>query len=229
MTSRYATYTDVANELGGVTINASSVPSSSTVDGWLEDAEAEIDMLSGQVYTSTAISSSDWEYHSYDGSGVIRLDKWPVVSVQLAQYEENGVGGTTESWVTMTESYDADGCFVLYKDVGALKLHGNTVNQMPRAGHRNIRVAYTYGHTTVPRNVKQLAVKMAARRYVQSAANESSTTGGGAISVGAISISDPSNYVTNHLSSLNKDIADLQARLVGTLRVVNFDARLYNG
>lgn len=229
MTARYATYTDVAAELGGVTITAASTPSSSTVDGWLSDSEAEIELLSGQVYATTAISSSDWEYHSYDGSGVIRLNKWPVQSVQLIQYEENGIGADTESWETMTEGYTGSGSFILYKDVGAIKLHGNTVSQTPVPGHQNVRVAYTHGHTSVPRTVKQLATKMAARRYIQSVANESSTTGGGAISVGAISISDPTNYVTTYLSSINKDISDLQAKLVGTLRVVNYDARLYNG
>ncbi len=224
----YATPSDVSAELGGYSLTSATTPTSTVVEGWIADAEDEVELLTGQVYSTTAIASTAWEYHDYDGSGVIKLDNYPVQSVTLLQYEENGEGATTESWVTLVgPGRTATDNFQLYTDLGVLKLTPNSTGNSPLIGHKNIRVAYVHGHTSVPRNVKQLVTLLAAKRLIMSVANNSGTTGGGSISVGAISISDPTNYVYNHMTRINEEIKRLQESVVGRLRVVNYDARLY--
>lgn len=224
----YTTFTDVASELGGVTLNASSTPTSTVVDGWIQDAEREVEVLTGQVFSTMSVSSTTWEYHDYDGTGVIRLDNFPVQSIELLQYEEKGLGSNeAASWVTLLEGRSADENFVLYGDVGAIRLYPNSTSNNPRKGRKNIRVAYTYGYTSVPREIKSLVTKMAAKRYIGSVANESSTTGGGAISVGAISISDPTNYVMGRLTQIDSDIDRMMEKVVGRFRVTNYDVNLY--
>lgn len=224
----YATVADVSAELGGLSITGATTITSTMVDGWISDAEDEVELLSGQIYSTTSIPSTEWEYHDHDGGSVIRLDNWPVQSVQLIQYEENGVGATAESWVTLTgPGRTSTDDFMLYGDVGALKLVRGSTGHWPPAGAQNVRVAYTYGHTSVPRNVKELVVKMAAKRYIQAIANKSGGTQGGSISIGAISISDPSNYVINRLQQIDSDIKRLREEVVGKFRVVNYDLRLY--
>lgn len=224
----YAVYTDVAAELGGVTITASSTPSSSTVDGWIQDAEREVEVMTGMVYATTSISSTVWEYHDYDGSGAMKLNNYPVQTIDLIQWERNGQGSDTADWVTLAgPGKTGSSVFELYKDVGAVRFHPNSTGYFPSKGVQNVRVAYTYGHTSVPREIKELVVKLASQRYISSVANNTGTTGGGAISVGAISISDPNTYVHNHLRRIDEDIDRLMSKVVGGLKVVNYELGLY--
>jgi hypothetical protein len=223
----YATYSDVSSELGGISITGATTITSTMVDSWIADAEDEVELLSGQIYSTTAIASTVWEYHDYDGSGVIRLDKYPVQSVQLIQYEANGFGATAESWVTLEEGrLDVDN-YTLYGAVGAIRLHPNSTGNAPTIGNQNIRVAYTYGHTSVPRNVKELVTKMSAKRYIEAVANKNGAKSSKSVSIGAINIDDPGNYVLNRLTQINADIERLQKQVVGKFRVVNYDLRLY--
>jgi hypothetical protein len=202
----YATIDDVSAELGGVSITAATAITSTMVNGWLDDAEDEVEVLSGQVYSSTAITSDAPELHDYDCSRVIMLDHYPVLSVQSLTI--NGVAVTD---------------YTLYKANGALLL----TSYKGVSGHQNVSVQYTHGHTSVPNLVKQLTSKIAARRYIQAVANKNAAKSSKAVSIGAINISDPSNYTQGRLSALNADIDRLQRELVGKFRVVNYDSKLY--
>jgi hypothetical protein len=225
--ANYATYADVSAELGAVSITAATTITSAMVDGWISDAELDVELLTGQVYTSTSITSSAYEYHSYDGTRVVKLDKYPVISITSLEYEENGHSSTTESWVSLFEGRGSDKNFLLFKDVGAIKLHPNTTSNWPTVGDKNLRVAYVYGHTSVPRNIKEYVVKVAAKRYILAVANKNASKSSKSMGVGAININDPNNYVFNHLGRLNAEIEALTERL-GKLRVVNYDLRLYD-
>lgn len=223
----YTTYTDVAAELGGVTITGASTPSSTTVVDWIAQADDEINARTGRVWESTTVPSTSYEYHDYDGGGIIRLKNKPVISIQSAEYNENPLG-EDESWVALVEGKTATGNYVLYKDEGLLLLHANSTGNIPPAGIQNIRLTYTYGYSTVPARIKRLSTLLAAKRYIQSVANKTGSEEGGSVSVGTISVSDPNNYVHEHLKRITAETKDLFSEVANTFKPYLYDIRAYD-
>jgi hypothetical protein len=223
----YTTYTDVAAELGGVTISAGSTPTSTTVEGWIAEGDDEINARTGRVWSSTTVTTASYEYHDYDGGGIIRLHNKPVISVQSVGYNEYPLG-ETESWVALVEGKDADSNYVLYKDEGLLYLHSNSTGNTPSAGIQNVRITYTYGYSSVPARIKRLSTLLAAKRYIQSVANKTGSEEGGSVSVGTISVSDPNNYVHEHLRGVNREIDTLFKEVANKFRPYLYDIRAYD-
>jgi hypothetical protein len=223
----YCSVDDVAAELGGVSLTASTTPTSTTVSGWIDDAEAEIDLLAGTIFTTSAITTSAYEYSDYDGSGVIKFENYPLISVESIEYEENGLGNASESWVALTEGRTSTGNYIVYPELGVAKLHANSTGNNPTVGYRNIRTTYTYGRATVPNTVKHLCAKMAAKRYLDSVASKTGTSEGGSITIGAISINDPTNYAITRVKALNDEIDMLQKKVVGDFKTHTYNTRLF--
>ena len=222
--SLYTNTSDVASELGGVTIDNSSTPSATVVLSWIADASKEIEELTGRVWASTTVSSaSGYEYHDYDGSGRVRFKNVPVISVQGVEYEENGVGSATSSWVALTEGRTFSQHYIVYKDEGLVVFHSNTDGYLPTKGQQNVRITYTYGYIVTPRHIKRLCTLMVAKRYISTVAHKTASSEGGSVSVGSISVSDPNNYVDNHLSGINKEL-EMLLREVAT----RFKTRIYD-
>lgn len=222
----YTSTANVAAELGGVTIDGSSTPTSTTVDSWIADAKAEIDERSGMTFESTAITSSDYEYHDYDGSGYIFTKNFPIISVESVEFETGGIGGTAETWVAYTEGRTVNDEFVVYKDLGAIKFHTSDTRSMPLAGFQNARLEYTYGYSSVPANVGRLATLLVAKRYLTTVASKTASEEGGSVTVGTISVSDPTNYANARLKQYDEEIKQLFADLIGTLKVRHYKERL---
>lgn len=214
----YTTLAKVCAELGiaSSTITASSVPSTSDIDAWIGEAKAEIDLYSGRVWESTAISSSAPEYYDYDGSGSLLLFNRPVISVEKLEIETMGVGATSSSWTTLTEGRTSSASFELYKDEGIVRFHPSTESR-PLFGSRNVRVAYTHGKSTTPLIITRLATMIVAERYITTFANASAGSQGGSITVGPISISDPGSFSINRLNNIRSEKERL-FKLVGTTK-----------
>ena len=219
----YTTQAKVLAELGvaSSTVTGSSVPSSSDITTWISEAESEIDRVSGRVWESTAITSTDYEYHDYDGSGYIFLKNVPVISIQSIEYETKGVGVVTSAnavWSSLTEGRGTDAHYLLYKDTGVVDFHKNNDNKHPKAGQQNIRVTYTHGQSTVPTYITRLATLIVAERYMKSFVNASTSREGGSVSVGTISVSDPTNFSINRMMGLQSEKNSLMKSLAGTTK-----------
>jgi len=201
----YTTISEISAELGGFSLTASSVPTSTQVESWISDAEKEVNEVTGRVWESTTITSSAYEYADYHGNGRIILQNAPVISVESVEYDSDGIGAASTAWSTITEGrLDTNG-FVLYKEEGLLNLHSSTGKQVP-TGLQNVRITYTYGYSTVPLHIKRITTLIVAKRLILSVANKAGSEEGGSISVGTISVDDPNNYVSNHLSRVSEEL-----------------------
>lgn len=213
----YTTQALVAGEVGvdNTTITAASIPSTTDISNWISEAKAEIDWWTGKVWESTSISSTTWEYYDYNGSsnGTLILNNKPVLSVEVVQTEVNGVGATASSWVTLTNGRTNADNFELSLNEGLLRFHQSTNGYKPMPGSRSIRVAYTYGYSTVPLLVQRLATLIVAERYIKALANQVSTQTGLTITVGAVKVTDPGLFSLGRLRDIKEEKVRLYAQL----------------
>ena len=216
--AQYTSVENVSNELNGLTIDSSSTPSSSVVSGWIDEAAAEIEMTTGMLWTSATASS---ETHDYDGSGILRLYNHPVISVSEVLADSTGVNATATGWYSLSEGRLSTQDFLLYKDEGELVFHGI---QKPQAGYQNIMVSYIYGFATVPTKITRIATLLTARRVIETIQSASATNEGGTVSVGTISVSDPSTFGNSRLSQIDNELKSLYNEL-GTLKTYRIDRR----
>jgi len=224
----YTTVAEVSAELGGVTLDASSTPTSTVVDGWIADIDSEINQLTNRVWESTTVTSSDYEYYDYGGNGRVITVHAPIISVESVEFDTEGLGAASTAWSSLTEGRtDAEG-FIVYKEEGLLQLH-STEGSSVKYGLQNVRLTYTHGYATTPLHIKRLSTLMTAQRYISSVASNTASEGGGSVSVGTISVSDPNNYVHNHLSSINAEIKEiLKSGIVPTARTYEFNNNIYD-
>lgn len=225
--SQYTDINAVAEELGGVTIDNASTPSSDFVSDWITEASDEIEQLTGKVWCEKAVSSTVWEYHDYDGSGTVRLNNAPVISIDKIQFEDDGLGASSTTWTDLTEGRTDSAEFVLYGGEGYIKFHPNSTGNTPISGFKNIRVAYTYGYKFTPHRIKRLCTLMVAKRFIQSIANKSGSEEGGSVTVGPISVSDPTNYIHTLRDSIHKEIEYLMEKVVASTKVHIYNSDLF--
>ena len=214
----YTTAVKVSEELNGYTLNSTTTPTSSTVDGWIAETDAEINLRRGTVWSSTTASS---EIHDYDGGGVLRTYNVPIISVTEVLAESNGINAQTAGWQTLNEGRLINQDFIVYGDQGEIHFHGT---QLPLAGYQNMCVSYTYGRTTTPSDITHLATLMAARRVIHTIVSGSATTEGGTVSVGTISVGDPTDFGNKRLKQLDEDI-DYLFRKIGQMKTYRIDKR----
>ena len=205
----YTTVDLVSAELKGLSITSSTTPSTSTVTNWITDAEAEIDLRTGQSWTSTLYTD---EVFDYAGNNYIKFPYSPVVSVTSLAYEENGLGADSESWVSLTEGRTND--YIVYTESGEAELIDTSIP----SGSQNIKATFIAGYSSVPTKVQRLATLMVAKRVIDATLNSSSQEEGGSVTVGNISISDPTNFSVSQVKNTKQEIDDLFSYL-GTSRV----------
>lgn len=224
----YTNIADVAAELGGVTINGSSTPTASQVQSWIEDATKEVEEITGRVWASTSVTSDSYEYIDYDGSGRMRLKKTPIISVDSVEYDSEGLGAASTTWSTLTEGRTTSEDFIVYPEEGLIVLHASSTSRQLSSGKRNVRVTYTHGYNIVPRHIKRLTTLMVARRYIATVANKTGSDEGGSVSVGTISVSDPNNYVHNHLRQVQSDLDYYLEKVATQFKSHIYDIEVYD-
>lgn len=205
----YTTLELVSAELNGLTINSTTIPSSTSVSSWIEQAEAQIELQTGKVWESTVETSAIYDA---DGSEFFRFPHAPVISISTLEYEENGMGASSESWVSLTEGRTK--AFILFVMDGEVQFTGRSAK--PPKGYKNLRVTYTYGYSTTPVYIQRLATLMVASRVVETVINESAQQGGGSVTVGNISITDPTTFSVSHLRSVKDEIKDIYGSIGDT-------------
>lgn len=205
MVFEYCTVGDVSNELNGLTIDGSSNPSSTTVEGWIRQASVKVNDKTKKVWSST-----DFDINiDYDGKRDINIQQFPLLTITSLQYNKASLGQTPD-WVTMVEDTD----FVIYDKEGVISL----INTIIPAGRLRLKIVGTYGYATTPQNIVELTALIVAHRLIGTVLNESGTAEGGAIQVDVISIDDPSMFgksnqerINNNISNLIKDIGVLKS------------------
>lgn len=210
---QYCEVEDVGNELNGLTIDNSSIPSSTTVTSWIQQESDIIERETGRIWGSVTFTD---EYLDYDGSGYLRLNNAPIISVTSLQYD-NG----NDVWNTLTEGRYND--FIIYKDEGEIKLLNNNV----KAGFQQIKITYIAGYDPVNATVKNIVAKKTALRTIGTIINNQSSEEGGSISVDVISISDPSTFSLQRVTSL-KDEINQMINSLGRFKTFRYNRRWLN-
>lgn len=180
------------------TFSSSTIPTLDTVTTWIEEASREIEVRTGNLFSSTLNSST---YVDYDGDCIFRLPQSPVIAINELRYNNSPLGETS-SWITLEEGYDKD--FITYLDEAEVEFIV-PYNQ----GKKKICITYSSGFTTVPLDIQRLCTLLVAKRVIMSLSNSQSNTEGGDIQVGTIRVSDPSTYSVTYLKSMNQEINDL--------------------
>ena len=208
--SNYITVEQVSEELNSLVIDSSSTPSSATVSSWIEQESDLLERETNKIWGSATITD---EILDYDGSGVIRTNYSPIVSITSVYYDN---GTTSENWVELTEGKYND--FLTYNTEGELVLTSNNISK----GKQKIKITYVAGYETVNPTVQKIVAKRVAQRTISTILNEQGSSQGGSISVGAISISDPTTFSVNNYQRLDKDI-DMLISSLGSFKVYRYN------
>ena len=203
-------YTDinkVSAQLGGITISSSSTPSSSDFLTWIDEADSEINLRTGNLYSSTLVSSEEYDWDN-DGDYILRLDNtFSTVSELLYSSE---AAGSTPVWVSKTENVD----FYTYGDNGEIEFIPSQFK--PISGKRRFMVSYVKGSSSVPGYIQRLSTLMVAQRAVQTQVqNQAYANSGGDIQVGIIKIGSPSAFSMNNYNAMGREIDDIFNKIVG--------------
>lgn len=209
----YCTADDVSNELNGYVIDGSSTPSQTTVEEWITQ-ESDLLAHTTKIYWSSELITS--EYLDYDGSGFIRLKNAPIISISLFEHETNGLAASTENWVSLTEGRTND--YITFNKEGEIQFIGN--NQ-PSYGIQSIRTTYNAGVTPTPTFVTKYIAKKVAQNVIGAVLNSSGTKQGGSITVGAISIADPTTFSIDNVNRLGSEIEELNKQ-IGKFKVYRY-------
>lgn len=154
----YTTETLIEQELGEQ-FDANSTPNSTAITQWINEAQAEIDLITGTSFTTNTATD---EYHDFPENGSVFMTKnRPVVSVTSMAFNENGLGYAA-NWVSLTEGYQND--YLLYKDTGRILIHSRS-HTIP-SGNQNIKITYVWGRSAVPATIQKLATLMVVERIL---------------------------------------------------------------
>jgi hypothetical protein len=194
MVNEYTTASYVEAELrADAVFSSSTTPTLAQVTTWIQEASREIELRGGDVYSSVLVSSAVYDY---DGNGIFRFPKKPVLSSPAPVLIYNG------------DAIDSSK-YYFYPDEGEVEFSGT----YPTSGKQNIIATYGYGYTSTPLEIQRLATLMVAKRCISTMANSQSNTEGGSVQVGTISVSDPSSYSLTYIKNLNQEINDLFSQL----------------
>lgn len=218
MVYAYTTHELVQAELQSATAFATStLPTYDDVDEWIAEESAYINSLANTVFGSTLYSS---EMIDYDGEEWLVLENSPIISVTSVYYNNNPLGSSLgSSWTLKT----ADTDYAVYKDRGMIRILNNNWN--PSTGAKRINVTYSAGYADVPREVRKLCTKLVAERVLNTLIQKNvyERADGGSVSVGSVSIVEPSAYGVNSYKQLKADIETLKKDIVdGGARVYRF-------
>jgi len=216
MTRKYTDLTKVSAELNGLSIVSSTIPSSTSVDLWIEEASAEIESKTNRVFSSVSFD----EYIDYKGGDEIRISYTPILSLSSVSYDDQGLGNAA-NWTLLTEGQAND--YIYYDKEGVIKLIEHDIPN----GFKNVRVQGYYGTSSTPLDVQKLATLLVAKRVIGTIVQGQSTDEGGEITVDVITIKDPSTFSLSNLNRINTEIDNLYSNLSGG-KFKNYRFRRYS-
>lgn len=187
----------------------STTPSLGDVEEWIAEESAYINNLANQIFGSTTYSS---EFIDYDGEQDIVLENSPVISVGSVKYNEYPLGSSLgSSWTTKTEGTD----YTVYKDRGVIRIIFD--NFTPDPGPKRFCIdSYVAGYEVIPYEVRKLCTKLVAERVLSTliAKNINERNDGGTVSIGSVSITEPSAYGVGSFRKLKEDIERLKEEVI---------------
>lgn len=210
MVFEYCTLAQVAAELNGSSTEASDA----TITEWIQQESESINDKTKKTWASDTFDI----YLDYDGKNDIRIPLFPVLTITSFTYNDASLWQTPD-WKSLTEGYDED--FLLYSKEGILSLNGY---QIIPTGNKRLHITGTYGYSETPLNIVKLCAKKVALRAIGGVLNGQGTSQGGSISIGSISISDPTTFSTQNISRLDNEINSMYPE-IGTFKSYRLSRR----
>ena len=194
--------------LSSGSLSSSSVPTSTIVSSWLEEADSLINDKTGNVYASTAETSVEFDWEGNDN--ILRVDPFSAVT---SLWYSSEAKGETPDWTLKTVNED----YFIHGEQGEIEINYNKF--LPIKGKRRFMLSYTTGQATVPAKVRTIATKITANRIVSATvANQASEQSGGSVQVGTIKIEDPTAFSVSAYKSRALEVKDFFLNDLGTFK-----------
>lgn len=197
-------YTSEANVEAylGETFDSTTTPSSTEIAKFIEWADNQIDMFTGTKFEPTTVTD---EIIDSNGQSWFRLPKRPIISVESFYVDKAGLGSSNSpDWEARTEGRTSSDDFVVYKDEGYLYFF----NDVPSAGKANCKVSYTYGYSTVPKEVEYLSTLLVVREILKARLADNAYSSQDDITLGPIRISKSGSKSSIGVQELNEQIEE---------------------
>jgi hypothetical protein len=219
----YTTLALVEAELRSDPFTSATSPSKSQVETWISEASAQIDVATGELFSTTVVSS---QYVDYDGSGILMMPEFPLVSVSEIRYNQNKYNNSTTDWLTLTEGRGQH--FLVYEDYGEIEFIGGNDNAtpiFPKEGKQRLCISYTHGRSSTPLEIQRWATLEVAKRVIGTLVSSQSNTEGGEVTVGPITVKDPSSFSIGQVRSMNDEIDRIKMDAGQQFRTYRIDRR----
>ena len=187
MTVTYTTSDKVAEYLQRTDFSASTIPSNTVVETYINRAESEIERVTGTAYRAVTVTD---EIHRLRHKSrrhrplrppFVQLDFRPVRTfVSGTDYMYVWNGSEDIEWISTKTEGRASDYWVDYQEGTVNLMRGYPVVNW----EDNVKFTYRYGHSSVPGWVEELATMMAALKVLQTDSGVTiSNEGGGSDSV----------------------------------------------
>jgi len=179
---------------------ASTTPTKSEVEQWIEEASDEVRDVADTEFGSETVT--DELYHYY-GTNKLAPRNTPLQSVSEVEYNQGDIKDT--DWTTLTED---DEYTVLPNRSQIYFLQ----SFYPKEGLKKFRLDYTYGRSSVPAKIQKLVTKMVALRVLDSllASDVENENAGSDVQVGSIQVKKPADYGVVNYKQLKEQIQQLR-------------------
>lgn len=130
------------------------------------ETNSKFDNNSGSYYSPSVMEGGESpEYHDvrHPAQDDYFTKFIPINSVTTFEKNNNGQGQTPD-WETLTES---DNNITIDNATGRIKIIDS--GEFPEVGARHVRIIYTFGRSSTPQDIKELAIMMTGRKMVQAA------------------------------------------------------------
>ena len=202
---------------------ASTIPSITDVNNWIEQNSRIIDAWSNNHFGVETVTD---EYLDYDGRDVFSLPFQNVLEITSLQYNKSGRGEEPE-WVTLEDGLDKN--YLFYDDLGEVEIlvpagRNAVFKGKLSPGSKRLKISYTRGFSEVPKQVERLATLMTAKNVLGASVNARS--GKSNIRVGQIMVSSPDRFSVQYVQSLNQEIESLKNQIGEGFKTFRF-TRVY--
>ena len=196
--AQYTTPELVAAELRSETFTELTEPTLATVENWILEESAKVEVIAGEIFEATDyVESID-----YVGDQYIQPSHFPIITLTSLEYDRANEH-SAEDWTTLVTGKGND--YITYLEDGEIYLSSSSY--IP--GHNKFKITYRAGYETTPLNVQRLTTLMIGKRVISSLINAQTNQEGGEIQIGPIRVKDPSNFSINYINNINQEIKDL--------------------
>lgn len=209
MTFRYIAVADIQDALELGTLTSSTSPKLSVVEGWITGAESELDSLTNNRWDLHTVTDELLSVNAQ--TNVFYASKIPVNSISSMSYN-NGTEWSADWVVINPTSYKIDNAS-----------NGKLKTEQYYWKENGLKINYSAGYTVIPQQVKELAILLVEKRYIDNQLAQSASDND-VVSVASIRIADKtSSNLTYRQTGLQSEIDNKIRNLGRAMKAKNYN------